>query len=296
MVFTSFATAKVGKWVMSKLTFRNIAILVGILFTLWLLWTVYGKIIERGMAKQREIDAPKIAALEEDRDKWKGKYESYRTSFKTWVYRSELARLNLAKQNEALVAGLEQRLSDAKKRQKATRGLVHEIPRYVPATVDVDLPVGFVRLYNVSIEGESPAGSPEQNGISESVTLDVGAPSGVTLSTFAGYAVENNAECVFRGEVIRAWQEWYPKTKEQFDRVQQEAADAIPRVPMDAPDQPPAPPQPTSDAGTSVSPPLALNENTSHDTTTNIWSGNSDRYTIRNPQATWYRQPDSPSR
>ena len=237
------------------------------------------------MAKQRAIDAPKITALEKDRDKWKTKYGAYRESFKTWVYRSEYARLMLAKENEALIAGLEQRLIDAKKRQKTTRGLVYEIPQYVPTANDVNLPVGFVRLYNLSIEGESPAGSPEQDRISESVTLDVGAPSGVTLSTFAGYAVENNAEAVYRGEVIRAWQEWYDKSKEQFDRAQQEAADAIPRVPMDAPDTSPTPTQPTSDAATSVSSPLTLNENITHDTATNAWFGNSNRYDIRDPQA-----------
>ena len=285
MFFTAVAAGKAGKWVMSKLTLKNIAIFIGILFVMWSLWKVYDWTIERGMAKQRDIDAPKIAALEKDRDKWKGKYETYRTSFKTWVYRSEMARLNLKKQNEELITGLEQRLSDAKKRQKATRGLIHEIPHYIPATADVNLSIGFIRLYNLSIEGETGPGSAESNRISESVTLDVGAPSGVALSTFAEYAVDNNAECVFRGEVIRAWQEWYPKTKEQFHRAQQEAADSIPRVPTDAPDAPP-----TTDTNTpDVMPPIAY-ENSSYESISaanDPWFNTNDRRAANHPTWAW---------
>lgn len=230
----AIALAGVGKWVKERLTLRNLAIFIGTIAVCLVIWKFHSWSYERGAAHQLKQDQKVIASLTTERDSWKSKYTAYRTSFETWVARSELARKTLDEQNQATVKALEERLKTAEKKRTTTRGLVSEIPKYIPATADYNLPVGFVRLYNLSIEDEAGSSTPESNQISESVTLDVGAPSGTTLSTFATYAVDNNAEAVYRGQVIRAWQDWYIESKTQFDKAQQEAADSIPRVPDDS--------------------------------------------------------------
>lgn len=231
----AMALAGVGKWVKERLTLRNLAILVGVIAICLVVWKFYSWSFERGAAHQLKEDEKVIATLTAERDSWKNKYTAYRSAFRTWVERSEKARKTLDEQNKATVEALEKRLKEAQKKRQTTRGLINEIPIYIPTVVDFELSSGFVRLYNLSIEGETGTSTPESDQISGSFAFDVGAPSGVTLSTFATYVVDNNAECVYRGEVIRAWQDWYRDTKTQFDKAQQEAADSIPRVP-DAPD------------------------------------------------------------
>ena len=231
----AFALASVGKWVKERLTLKNLAILVGVIAICLVIWKFYSWSFERGAAHQLKEDEKVIATLTGERDSWKNKYTAYRSSYKTWAARSEQARKTLDEQNKATVASLELRLKEAKKKQKTTRGLINEIPIYIPTVVDFELSSGFVRLYNLSIEGETGTSTPESDQISGSLAFDVGAPSGTTLSTFATYVVDNNAECVYRGELIRAWQDWYKETKAQFDKAQQEAAESIPRVPDEAP-------------------------------------------------------------
>lgn len=234
-----FSTLAIGtsilKWFKDRLTLKNILIVAGIAVIAFGQYKFHRWSFENGEEHNKKESAKEIAKITKERDSLQRRYTAYRGAFKTWVARSEAARKQLAAQNQVLIDGLELKLENAGKQKTTTRGLVNEIPRYIPATADYILPVGFVRLFNLSLEGEPGARSPDAFGFSESLTLDVGAPSGIALTTLAEVTTENNAECVYRGEVIRSWQTWYKETKQQFEKAQQDVIDSIPRVPGEDP-------------------------------------------------------------
>jgi hypothetical protein len=221
-----------GKWLLSKLTLRNIGILIA------LLAIAYGQYRFYNWAQDRQYKEDKVVIdrVTGERDRLQTKYNTYRGAFKTWVKRSETARLALARANAQTIAEIEQRLqASEKKRSKLQEDLKHAIPKYIPPAVDYTLPAGFVRLWNISLEGEPGVPAAGSGGISESLGFDAQAPSGLTLSSFSVIGVENNQECVARGEVIREWQGWYYKSRDQFTKAQQDSANAIPRLPADEP-------------------------------------------------------------
>jgi hypothetical protein len=230
----------IGKRILPKLTLRNILIFIGICVLLYGQWKFYDWAHGRGEIKQAKADAAQIAQITSERNELQTKYTAYRGAFKTWVFRSELARINLAKANEKTIAEIEQRLQTSEaKRAKLQKDLKNAIPQFIPPAVDFDLPAGFVRLWNISLEGE-PGSTAVPGGISQSLGYDAQAASGLTLSAFSVIGVENNQECVARGEVIREWQGWYYTSRDQFTKAQQESADAIPRLPADNGDTPPS--------------------------------------------------------
>lgn len=222
-----------GKWLLSKLTLRNIGVLIALIAIAYGQYRFYGW----AQARQYEEDKVVIDRVAGERDKIQAKYTAYRTAFKAWVFRSETARLKMEKANAENVAKIEHELAAAKVQAAKTRGRTHEVPKYVPPSADYVLPAGFVRLYNLSLEGE-PGYTAPADLVSEGVSFDVGAPSGLTLSAFSVISTENLSECVYRGEVIRKWQDWYVREEASFTQTQKDAAAAIPRVEPDASDEP----------------------------------------------------------
>lgn len=223
----------IWKRIAPYLTVRNLLILAGILAFAYAQYKFYNWAEDNGMEKQAKIDKKEIDRLTTERDHIQLQYDAFSGAFYTWVYRSELARLNLAKENQQTVEKIETDLATARKRLKKLQGLRNEISTYVPAAADFDLPTGFVRLFNLSLEGEAAqqAGSPESDFLPGGGLFAPGAPSGVALSTLAEVAVDNNAECVYRGQVIAQWQYWYKTSKEQFERAQRSSIEAIPNAP-----------------------------------------------------------------
>lgn len=230
-----------AKRILPKLTLRNILIFLGICLLIFAQWKFYDWAHERGEDKQAKADAKQISALTEQRDDLQTQYDAYRGAFKTWVYRSEVARLTLAKENAAIVAGIETRLKAQEAQSAELRErLKHEITNRIPAAVDYDLPRGFVRLWHDSFEGETGTASAGQAGLAYGIGDDAQRASGLKLSGFAAIGIDNNQECVARGQVIREWQGWYYKHKDLFERVQQQAADAVPHMPLNGGDHPPS--------------------------------------------------------
>jgi hypothetical protein len=79
-----------------------------------------------------------------------------------------------------------------------TKEVVHEIPVYIPSTLDVNL--GFVLIHNAAAEGKRLPDSPSG---------PVDKASGIGLPRVAETVANNYAECrVWREQVI-GWQEWY---------------------------------------------------------------------------------------
>ncbi len=110
--------------------------------------------------------------------------------------------------------------SEARKREKQI--IIERIPHYVSQKSDAacTIPVGFVYAYDSTLAGEDAI-------FPRSEPVDADAPSSIALSGVAKVAASNNAECVARGEVIKAWQEWYPKQKEIYEHAQGIIAAAV---------------------------------------------------------------------
>jgi len=232
-MFTT-ALAWLTKEVWSKLTFKHILIIIGALALCFAQYQFYGWSKDRGMAAQAKLDAPVIAKLTKERNDLNTKYNAYKQAHYTWVYRSELARLKLKAENEATNRRIEADLAKAREQLKRSQGIKYDIPKFIPPSVDTSVPAGFVRVFNVSLEGE-PGSTAEPFGVPGSFRLPDTAPSGLTLSAVAEVIADNNAECVYRGKVILGWQTWYDESRASFTKAQQEAADAIPRVEGDQP-------------------------------------------------------------
>lgn len=236
----------IGAWfvkeIWSKLTFKHLAYLVAALALAYCQYQFYQWSHTRGATAQAAADAKQIAQITGERNDWQTRYKAYKRAHFTWVHRSEQARLLHAKLNAENVAALEQRLAAAEVQATKTKGRTHAIPKFVPPPVDFVLPAGFVRLFNLSLEGEPGSGATVADPVSESLAFDAQAPSGTSLSAFSVVSTENNAECVARGEVIRTWQKWYEVESANFTEAQRASAAAIPQVEVDLPpSQPPTP-------------------------------------------------------
>ena len=229
--------AQAGKWLLSKLTLRNILILLGLLVIAFAQYKFHNWSYNRGAVAQHEIDQKTIDRVTGERNKLQTKYDTYRSAFKTWVFRSELARLTLAKENQAIVSDIESRLKAEEQRSAdLKRKLKDAIPHSIPPAVDFDLPRGFVRVWHDSFEGESGTAATADAGVAYGLGDDAARASGLKLSAFTAIGIDNNQECVARGQVIREWQGWYYKHKDLFEKVQKDAAASIPSVPAETPD------------------------------------------------------------
>lgn len=221
---------QLGKWLLSKLTLRNIAILIALLAIAYGQYRFYNWAQDRQYAEDKVI----IDKVTGERDAAKNKFETYRTAFKQWVFTSETARLNLIKENKAYVAGVEARLKKSEQdRAELKRKLKDAIADAIPPAVDYDLPRGFVRVWSLSYQGESGTATAEETGVAYGLGEDAGRASGLRLSRFTAIGVDNNQECVARGQIIREWHAWYYHHKDLFEKAQAEADAAQPKVPAD---------------------------------------------------------------
>lgn len=113
-----------------------------------------------------------------------------------------------------LVSELQKRLSASEARKQETITIIKRVKEYVTEKADAHCTItdGFVWMSNLPLH-------PEDASVSVSKPADADAPTGVKLSEVAASTASNYAECVARGEVIVAWQEWYHSTRETWDKV-----------------------------------------------------------------------------
>lgn len=219
----------------ASLSLRQWILIGGLLLFAFAQYSFFNYAVDKGhkegVAAQKKLDEPIIAQLTKERDDAVDKYKAYRTGFINWVRATNSANEAFKKENQAKVAELEERLkSFEEKKSKQKKELIREIPKFIPvgSLRDYDLPLGFVRLFDISLEGEGAEGTSD-GFLSGSIGIDVEAPSGIKLSeATAEVFIPNNTECVVRGEVIRAWQDWYPSMRKAYEKAVKTQVDTAP--------------------------------------------------------------------
>jgi hypothetical protein len=126
------------------------------------------------------------------------------------------ARQRLVFSNDKTLTELSSKLDAAEARSEKTKIVVQEVTKYVTPKADAacNVPVGAIRVLDTSTAAERSGEAP---GIPEGQSEDVDAPSGIALSAVTGIVADNLRECVVRGEVIRAWQDWYDKSSKDWE-------------------------------------------------------------------------------
>ena len=227
-----------GDKFLKLLTPTNIIRAITAILLLIGIYMVYDAIYDRayaaGQEDQKGLSAGEVAAANAraaDAEKAKKTAEStlatYKASYDEWDRTTRVVNERIAKENAELAARLRTRLVAAEERARRYKELADDIQNYIPASADTYLPLGFVSLYNLSLEAPSTAAVDQ---LSFGTEGNVGTLTPVTLSQLASVSVWNNAEAVRRGVIIRQWQEWYVENKQNFEEAQQRAAEAIPRL------------------------------------------------------------------
>lgn len=224
MITTPLWVIGIGKF-FKGLTLKHWLIIGGIILVLFAQWKFYNWAREGGKQDQYKDDKVIIDDLNAQLTKAKSDLEDYKTSFETWKADNEEANRRLEAENKALNETLQRQLELNKQlSQQKRKVLIREIPKYIPASVDVNLPSGFVWLYNESIKTVPAL---EGAGFSFSPTGDVGAPSGITLSHASETIVSNNAICLQDQYKLSLWQTWYKEARASFDEANRVKADAL---------------------------------------------------------------------
>lgn len=183
----------------------------------WGAWHVYDWVWQRGY-DNRDVSAKKeIDKADKARDKAIANYETYKSKYDQWVVDSKKANDDALAARAKDLDAREKRLAQAEADARNKPVTVKEVIRYVPAEVDATfrLPLGFVRLYRDTLEGQSALSA--SAGMAGSFSNDVTKTSGLTMSDFGSIAAFNNQECVMRGKVIAEWQDWYAYHQKEFE-------------------------------------------------------------------------------
>lgn len=182
----------------------------------WSGYKGYNWIYDRG-ASSRDAEVTKLTG---ERDTAVANYDTYKGEYDTWIRTTKKAQEQYLKEQFADLEARQKRLTEAEAAARNKPTQIKEVIKYVPAEVDANykLPVGFVRLYNDSIQGAA-TGTNAITGLPQGQFFDVGEASGIALSQFGQIAASNNAECVLRGKVIEEWQGWYQTNAASFERI-----------------------------------------------------------------------------
>lgn len=123
----------------------------------------------------------------------------------------EKAAAEAKKSQDAVVKDLEDRLKKALDKPAQIKTITKEVVKYVTKKADEQcvLTAGFEWMHNAALDS-TLAGSPPG---------DVDQATSLKASEVAATVAENNAECVARGEVIDAWQDWYVRNKAIYEKA-----------------------------------------------------------------------------
>jgi hypothetical protein len=224
--FWALSVLKGIKDFFAKLTWKHYAGFAVILLFLFAQWKFYTWAEENGRENQFAIDTPIIEALTKDIKIARNDLKAYKDSFDKWKKDTDAANAKLEEQNKTLSETLAAKIAENQRlsRQKQ-KVLIREIPKFIPASVDYDLPVGFVQLYNFSIQTPTTG---KESTISFSPSGDVTAPSGITLSRASSETfIPNNTQCLLNRDMVIQWQTWYRETKISFDEANKVKTDTL---------------------------------------------------------------------
>lgn len=207
---------------------------------LWMGLTIAGAlaaayfwVFQRGVEHQRQKDAPVITRLTSERDVLAQTVADAQQTAKNQKEADERARAQLIADQQKTLSGLKAALDKARSHVNTVKETVYvQTPQYVTEKADAScvVPVGFVRLHNLSAASDPDTGGPTQGpAISGGGPPDADAPSGVALSAVAETVGGNYAECQDRKAVIDSWQTWYNQNlktwlkavqdQQEFERV-----------------------------------------------------------------------------
>lgn len=211
-----------------KLVFNKYVL--SLLLVLGLGYGAYLWAYNAGKAAQKAIDDPVIASLTHERNMAKDHLETARLNAIAQTEAYDKAVAGLKADNELALAQVSAKLDRSEKRSKLLKEkLDAAIPFYVSPEADAQcvVPVGFIRLHNLSLEGRANPSAPAQGlTIPGSRPKDADAPSGVALSTVGSTVATNYAECEARREIIESWQEWHLKMKAAWESATRQTISA----------------------------------------------------------------------
>jgi len=145
---------------------------------------------------------------------WEDKLTTYTTQVKERERIVGVQIKNMQDANTTLLKDLEKSLVAHRDVQKETVTVIKRIPYYVSVKDDAACTItnGVVWVHDLPLAAELP-------GISRRPPPDGSSPSTVKLSDLARTNAQNNIECVTRGKLLRAWQDWYVANKAEWDRT-----------------------------------------------------------------------------
>ena len=110
---------------------------------------------------------------------------------------------------------LHKRLKAAENRPPIVKTVIKEVTKYVTPSADARavVPAGFVWYHDVAAT-ESPD---DAAALAANPPADVDAPSGIALSTVATVTAFNYEECRTRGVMLDLWQQWYVRSKAEYE-------------------------------------------------------------------------------
>lgn len=194
---------------------RNIAAVIIFAILAYGAYSGYNWIYDRGAASRDK----EVAGLTAERDEARQELKEYKDAYNKWKADADKARETAERESAKIIADLERKLDQANKRKTEREVIIHEVEKYVPASVDAHfrLPAGAVWMYSATLQGPAAA-SRDLGAVPQGDYGDAHPASPFTMSDFASRFGQNNLECVRRGEVIQWWQEWYERNAPLFER------------------------------------------------------------------------------
>jgi hypothetical protein len=200
-------------------------------------WHFYDWSYARGVASQtKAMDTlkGKMAALQKDDDATHTSLNGWISKYNQFVKDSDKTigdlKLSFASTEADLTKQLQatQTALDAKNKE-----LINETQKYVTASADAHctIPLGFVQLYDLSIEGigATPGTtSASALALAQPPFATVDFPSGLSLSDVTSVIVINNAAAVTNRNLVIGWQQWWNSVKADYQKAQQSASASLP--------------------------------------------------------------------
>jgi hypothetical protein len=220
----------ISTWIMSKVSLKGFLILIALCSCSYLGYEGYNWIYNRGAAHQlTAIDQPKIDTAVKAQAKAEADKAAYVQTYNDWITTTNASNAALIAQQKATIDKLQTQANQLPALVQANEKLKHEITSYISAQVDAAcvLPVGFVRLYNSSVQADSPAGT--GTDVPASLAGNDASPSGIACSVMASVLLDNTNEAVIRGKLLGMWQTWYAENSANFNAAAKAKAAAIPK-------------------------------------------------------------------
>jgi len=211
----AFVKSRLGEWAIILVLVAGIG------------WYGYDKVVDHAKATQMAADQKVIDKSNADRDAAIATKNQYVAQYNKFVSDTNKAVAQQKVDQDKINADTATKLAAAEKRAAQVRTVIKQVDHYVTTTADAHctIPVGFVQLFNGTLEANASASFPTISSGSGGLA---DAPSGIALSTVASIIGANNAEAVQRGVIIQQWQDWYKSSRDAFTKAQQAQADSIP--------------------------------------------------------------------